>query len=342
MKKSHLIPILFSCATYSISFAQINVVPVTDPVQAAASFVFDGVSVTNVVYTGDENAFGSFSNATGIVPGLESGLVLSTGSINPEGSAPVGAPVSSFANTINDAPGHYLLNCLISSDTYDAAVFEFDLVPIGNILEFQYVFASEEYPEFAGSSFNDVFGFFICGPNPNGGNYNNVNIAIIPGTTSPVAINNVNGNVNSSFYIDNEALNNPDFVFDGSTVLLTAQINVIAGNTYHLVMAIADVGDMCYDSAIFLKASSMKSYIFSGEQNPATIKPMVFYDAVSKTICIQYVDGGPIQLQLFNLQGAMVLSGMNESLSTEGLKKGVYLAKISFGENVAVEKILID
>jgi hypothetical protein len=67
------------------------------------------------------------------------------------------------------------------------------LFHLADTLKFRYAFGSEEYMEFANSSFNDVFGFFISGPNPSGGSYTNQNIALIPGTATPVTINNVNG-----------------------------------------------------------------------------------------------------------------------------------------------------
>ena len=68
---------------------------------------------------------------------------------------------------------------------------------------FNYVFASEEYLEYVGS-INDAFGFFLSGPNPAGGNYVNVNLAIVPGTANtPVTIDNVNDATNSNYYIDN-------------------------------------------------------------------------------------------------------------------------------------------
>jgi hypothetical protein len=58
----------------------------------------------------------------------------------------------------------------------DASI-TFLLTPTCATLSINYVFASEEYPEFATGTINDVFGFVLSGPNPSGGNYNQTNIA---------------------------------------------------------------------------------------------------------------------------------------------------------------------
>jgi len=50
----------------------------------------------------------------------------------------------------------------------------------------------EEYPEYVCSEFNDIFAFLLSGPKPDGGSYNKQNVAIIPDTNLPVAINTVN------------------------------------------------------------------------------------------------------------------------------------------------------
>jgi hypothetical protein len=55
-----------------------------------------------------------------------------------------------------------LLNTITGSTTYDASILQFDFVPASDLLEFQYVFGSDEYPEFAppqSSSYNDVSHF---------------------------------------------------------------------------------------------------------------------------------------------------------------------------------------
>jgi hypothetical protein len=120
----------------------------------------------------------------------------------------------------------------------------------------------EEYPEYVNSSFNDVFGFFITGLNPAGGLYANTNVALVPGTSMPVAINNINLMLNNAYYVYN--VGGVTIVFDGFTTVLTATIPVVPLATYHLKMAIADAGDMIFDSGIFLQCPSMRSYTITG------------------------------------------------------------------------------
>jgi hypothetical protein len=134
-------------------------------------------------------------------------------------------------------------------------VVEFDLVADSTAISFRYVFGSEEYPEYVGSSFNDVFGFFITGPNPLGGYYSELNIATLPQSTVPVAINNVNHLTNSQYYINNDS--SLFIVFDGLTVALDAVAYVIPDSTYHVKIGVADAGDAVFDSGVFLSVQSM-------------------------------------------------------------------------------------
>ena len=100
---------------------------------------------------------------------------------------------------------------------------------ISVLINFNYVFGSEEYPEFVNAGFNDAFGFFLSGPNPTGGMYVDQNLAIVPGTANtPVSIFNVNNVSNSAYYVDNgdgfTAPQNSDptvIQFDGFTTPLT-------------------------------------------------------------------------------------------------------------------------
>ena len=140
---------------------------------------------------------------------------------------------------------------------------EFDLVANSDTLKLDYIFGSDEYPEFVGTSFNGVFGIFISGPGIVGGIQN---IATVPNTSQPININTVNQLTNPIFYNNNgngtEAPFNQDDQFiqyDGFTTKLTAYSQVIPGETYHLIIGIADVGDGIYDTGVFIEASSLST-----------------------------------------------------------------------------------
>lgn len=221
-----------------------------------------GVNVSNVFYSGSSGAIGTF-NASNASIGIDEGIIMTTGTINQGNDGPHGPNDAANAGVDNGETGYSQLTQLVGTQTYNAAILEFDFVPLSDTVRFNYVFASEEYPEFVGSQFNDVFAFFITGPGIPGGFQN---MALIPGTTQPVAINNVNGGSNSSYYVNNGTgsnspyNNDPYYVqYDGFTTPMEAVSKVECGETYHLIIAIADVGDGIYDSGIFLEKNSLTS-----------------------------------------------------------------------------------
>lgn len=221
------------------------------------ALVGNGVQVSNVNINCPDVAFGTFDGTFSNI-GMEGGILLTSGDIN---NAP-GPNTSGSTTTVNGFPGDVDLDNLVG-DTQDACILEFDFIPYSENLTFNYVFGSEEYEEFVGSSFNDVFAFFVSGPNPGGGTYDNFNIALIPGTSTPVSINNVNQDLNSEYYYGNGDGSDPDpdstVQYDGFTVVLTAEADVIPCQVYHLKIAIADVGDTAYDSGVFLQEGSLST-----------------------------------------------------------------------------------
>jgi len=267
--------------------------PSVTPESLVNTLMGGGITVSNVTYTGANRAAGVFSGGTGII-GFESGIILSSGDI-----ANVSGPNTNTATTTdNGMPGDEDLNSLIPGyTTFDAAVLEFDFVPTSNVIQFRYVFGSEEYNEYVNSPYNNVFGFFVNGNN----------IALIPGTTTPVSINNVNngnpcpaGNFpsyasNPDFYIDNGGCNPANATLntelDGLTVVLTATANVNPGVTNHIKLAIADAGDAVLDSAVFIEAASF-------EAPELTLTPLTDTNSIgtSHTLTAKLVDanGNPI------------------------------------------------
>ncbi len=217
-------------------------------------FIESGVTFSNVESTGHIKSLGSFSNGIGSELGIEKGIILSSGDI----MKAKGPNNSSNAGSDMGQPGNAQLTALAQNATHDASILEFDLVPEGNVLAFNYVFGSEEYPEYAGSGFNDVFAYFISGLNPDGGYYENQNIALIPGTDTMVSINTINPFTNSEYYINNSG--SEYLQYDGITTVLPILIYVVPNQTYHLKIAIADCLDSQFDSGVFLESPSLKSY----------------------------------------------------------------------------------
>lgn len=222
----------------------------------------DCFTVENVTSNGNALARGTFSNGTSNI-GIGSGMVMSTGRINSLPGPNVSGGISGvFAAVGFDAD----LAALVDGDLHDVNIIEFDFTPTANTVQFDFVFGSEEYCEWVGTEFNDVFGFFISGPGIPGVQ----NLAVIPGTGGvPVTTNNINHNTNSNFYVNNSInlfecgfLGTNGYLeceLDGWTKPLTAIATVVPCSTYHIKMAIADVEDHQYDSAVFLRANSFNA-----------------------------------------------------------------------------------
>jgi gliding motility-associated-like protein len=229
---------------------------------------FNGVASTPSSTTKYDN-IGFFKGATNI--GLDSGIIMTTGTILNNGDGPHGPNNASGSGIDNNLPGDPDLNSIISpTQTFNKAVLEFDFVPSYDTVKFRYVFGSEEYPEFV-NSINDAFGFFIRGPGITGPfSGNSKNIALLPNSSTPITINSVNnggGNAgpctNCSYYVDNQTVPGTTIQYDAFTTVLTAISPVQCGQIYHIKMAIADAQDGVLDSGVFLEALSFSSPVVS-------------------------------------------------------------------------------
>lgn len=255
-----------------IGFGQLTTNVGLSPAQLVQNILLgSGVTVSNIQFTGSGAAIGEF-NATGTNLGIASGIILTTGTVLNTGEGPHGPNNKPNAGIDNGTPGSAQLGALIpgGAQTFNASILEFDFVPYSDTVRFKYVFASEEYPEYVGQIFNDVFAFFISGPGIPGGTQN---MARLPGSNQVIAINNVNNGstnagpcTNCAQYVNNGTGNNAPFntstnylQYDGFTKVLEAVSQVQCGQTYHLRIAIADVGDGIFDSGIFLEANSLSS-----------------------------------------------------------------------------------
>ena len=167
----------------------------------------------------------------------------------------------------------------------NGSIIEFDFVPSGDTLSFNYIFSSTEYTNFTCSNYNDVFGFFISGPGITGPYSNNsMNIATVPGSNNiPVGINSVNAGTNADiqgncfaadpnwqanaiYFTTNytpvyNAAGAPMGGYNGSTILLPANSTLTCSDTFHIKLAISNVSDTGLDSGVFLEANSFSANV---------------------------------------------------------------------------------
>jgi hypothetical protein len=221
------------------------------PEKLVDALVGQGITFSNVTYTGADQAAGTFSGGSGII-GFESGIILSTGDI----ANVVGPNQVDNVSADNGTAGDADLDALSGYPTNDAAVLEFDFVPDGQSITFDYVFASDEYNEFVHSEFNDVFAFYV----------NGVNCALV--NSDPVSINSINNGYpfdtdpreNPLYYINNDLDDGGGSInteMDGLTVVLTCSAAVNAMATNHIKLAIADASDSILDANVFLQQGSL-------------------------------------------------------------------------------------
>lgn len=216
------------------------------PQQLGELLAGPGIQISNVTINGSPTAAGTFSGGGAAGLGIENGVILSSGAIENV----IGPNDSTGKSSTLSTPGDPDLDNLVTPfTTKDATILEFDFVAESSNFAIRYVFGSEEYKEYVGSSFNDVFGFFLDG----------VNIAYVAGSASElVSINSINHQKNSSYYIDNPpGPGAHDTQLDGFTTILFAVATVTPGTSHHIKLAIADTSDSVLDSVVVLQAGGI-------------------------------------------------------------------------------------
>ncbi|MFM2317064.1 MAG: hypothetical protein RLZZ155_1396, partial [Bacteroidota bacterium] len=233
-----------------------------------------GVAATNISYTGCPQQIGYITGGNSIGLSIDGGIALSSEAVETivdpastaflDGTCEVSgdAALLSIANSVPPLIGQ----TFSVGSVNDVAILEFDFVPTGDTLRFNYIFGSDEYLTWVNSSYNDIFAFLLSGPGltgpyaaPAGFPGGAVNIAQLPNTTPPlpITISSVNNVLNSSYYVDNQP--NVGIYLNGYTVTLEAWSLVQCGETYHIKLAIADGSDTALESAVILEEGSFSS-----------------------------------------------------------------------------------
>lgn len=225
------------------------------------------IEAANIRFKGSPYAVAVFYNQSNRAL-FEKGIVFSTGYA--EGIQ--GPNNSSEYSGVVMRPGDADLSKIARNPTLDACVLEFDFKTEFDSISFEYFFGSEEYPEYVNKGVNDVFAFLLSKREDR--NYSN--LAFLPDNRGPITVDNINEGRNAEFYIANPKFDSRPvldwegeestgelaltYQFDGFTTVLVAAAKLEPGEWYHMKIAIADAGDEVFDSGVFIKTGSFKSY----------------------------------------------------------------------------------
>ena len=231
--------------------------------QMAETIFGDGVEVFSASYSGDSRSSGIWSDGDSVSPDAtpaDSGVILSTGRVrdftNNGGDPNRYTNTSTNTSGVNNDSG---LNAIAGTRTYDGAILDVDFIPDGDQITMQFTFASEEYPEYVGSVFNDAVGIWVNGAE----------------VASPVfdsaQINNVNSASNETLYVDNSD-DHANTEMDGYTVTLSVTMTVNPDEENNIRLGIADAGDSLYDSAILIAADSVQASVLAVDDEETVLE----------------------------------------------------------------------
>ncbi|MGO1729736.1 MAG: choice-of-anchor L domain-containing protein, partial [Flavobacteriaceae bacterium] len=234
----------------------------------------DCAILNNITFSGNPStaSIGYFNrNNSGF--GIDEGIVITTG-VASNSPGPNNGTLSD-GSWAGDSDLEDAIPDLTSGNSNDASILEFDFVAASTTLNFDFVFASEEYGTYQ-CSYSDSFAFLLTHTDEDGNEITR-NIAIVPGSGdindpddpgTPISVTTIrddehNGGCNSQnpeyfdAYYDQftEGVADP-IAYRGYTVVMTAEADIVPDTEYHIKMVIADRGDSSWDSAIFLSAGT--------------------------------------------------------------------------------------
>lgn len=290
------------------------------------------------VFTDGDKSFGYFSAHGSSFP-LQKGIVMSTGKL-----AHVPGPNTTLSD--DDAPGWNgdtdLETALNINNTTNATIIEFDFVPNADNIQFRYLFASEEYQQGDPNTciYSDAFAFLI---KPIGGSY--TNIALVPGTDTPVLVTTVHSGIpgacppiNETYF---EGWNGPNapINFNGQTKVLTAAASVTVGQAYHIKLVIADETNYRYDSAVFLEGGSFNIAANLGpDRSFVTNNPL----CENETYILDATPQGTTPLGYSWFRNGIVIPGETSAQLTVTMA-GTYKVVIDYGNGcIATDEVLIE
>jgi len=272
--------------------------------QMAETIFGDSVTVTGASYSGSGYSSAIYSGGDSISPGAtpgDTGVILSTGAAASFTNSfwqanHTGARSTNTGGPNNDSD----FNAIAGTNTYDASFLEVDFIPDGGTMTMQFVFASDEYPEFSNTVYNDMVGVWVNGQH--------VPLSVINTAT---AVGGVNQSENQNLYNDNtnDAYNTE---MDGFTVTMTLTMPVNAGAVNSIKVGIADVADSAYDSNLLIAGGSLQTDLVAQDD------AITLQEGTTKTVDLlandDNVTGGT--LTITHINGVPVSAGDSVTLAT--------------------------
>lgn len=307
MLKTNSLLLCFVLLHCSLSAQMIVVDDSSNVEELLQNNLFNGcVDIANVnSYTnGNVNnmkTFGFFNKAASNFP-FDSGIILSTGFATAAGNSVISTPLNQGSTSWGtDADLESILGI---SNTTNATSIEFEITSVVDQLNFEFIFASEEYalPDYICTN-TDSFAILI--KEVNNSTYTNIATVGDNNFVSPATIHSeifgfcsaVNGDLFENYSVG-------DTNFNGRSIVLSASAAVLPFTTYQVKLVIADGGDKNYDSAVFLKTIQAEPSLELGQDintcatttilDASVNLPNVRYDWYRDGV-LYITDGDPVQ-----------------------------------------------
>lgn len=274
-------------------------------VQMADTIFGDGVTVVSASYTGDNDSSGIYTNGDSITPGVtpaDTGVMFSTGDLRGFTNNNASQSNEETGNTSGSSGPNNVadFNAAAGTNTYDASYLDVDFIPTGDTMTIQLVFASDEYPEYTNSQFQDFVGVWVNG--------SLVDLAVGDGDIDP---GNMNGGNNQNLFQDNtsDQLNTE---MDGVTITLTLTMDVNPGVVNSIRFGIADVSDNSYDSTLIIAGDSVQTTLIANDDTSN------LYPTGSKTLDVLSNDNNATggTLTITHINGQAVTAGSTVTLAS--------------------------
>lgn len=270
MKSFQISLLALACFLCNTAFSQQILVDGTiTPKTLIENHLIQGcVETSNIVspINGTKNgfsSFGYFERGDSNFP-FENGIVLTTGKAEAGGNTVI-------SDDLNDGNKKWgadadLETALGITNTLNATAIEFEFASTSNQIQFNYILASEEYQQEFPCNYSDGFAFLIKRA---GTTDPFTNIALIPGTNTPVNTNTIHNAIvgycgaSNPEYFEGYSLG--DTNYNGRTKVMTATAAILPNVKYLIKMVIADQTDHNYDSAVFIEGNSFNATVDLGE-----------------------------------------------------------------------------